>query len=118
MNHVSEELPLFVVFRALGIVSDPDILSFIVHDENDLQVLSVLKQSLFDAHLVPTEDAALHHIGALCMGLSAAVVNKNWTRERARRNPDVRHRKTFQCYERQGIDKDRCGLGRRRDLTR
>ena len=40
------EIPLFVLFRALGVVSDNDIIKYCVYDESDLDMVNILRYSL------------------------------------------------------------------------
>lgn len=40
------EIPIFIMFRALGIVADYDIINYIVSDQNDTDLLNILKISL------------------------------------------------------------------------
>ena len=60
--YVKTEIPIGVVFRALGIVSDEDILSHIVYDSNDTQMLEILKPSLAESAPIQSQDYALQFI--------------------------------------------------------
>lgn len=44
VHHFKHDIPLFVLFRALGIESDREILSFIVHDEEDPYMETIYKE--------------------------------------------------------------------------
>lgn len=60
-----KEIPLFILFRALGIESDKDILSLILFDEVEYvkQVyLNILEPTLMDARPIMTQGAALKYI--------------------------------------------------------
>jgi len=61
--YVKEEIPLAIVFRALGFVSDREILERIVYDLNDTQMLEQLLPSLNEAAAISTTDLALDYIG-------------------------------------------------------
>ena len=61
------QIPLFVLFRALGIVNDIDICRYIVLDNNecDKEVLKALQASIVDANKIMTQEAALKIITSL-----------------------------------------------------
>ena len=63
IQNVKTELPIGVVFRALGVVSDEDILNHIVYDHTDTQMLEILKPSLAESAPIQSQDNALHFIG-------------------------------------------------------
>lgn len=52
------EIPLFVLFRALGIVSDSDIIKYCTHDETDLDMVNILRYSLDDGLYAKISDEA------------------------------------------------------------
>ena len=60
---VKVDIPLVVVFRALGIVPDRDILNHICFDENDTGMLEMLQPSIEEAFHIQDRDAALDFIG-------------------------------------------------------
>lgn len=60
---VKEEIPIAIVFRALGVVSDEDILSHICYDRRDTQMLELLKPCIEEAYVVQDREVALDHIG-------------------------------------------------------
>jgi DNA-directed RNA polymerase II subunit RPB2 len=60
---VKVDIPVVIVFRALGIVPDRDVLSHICFDENDTAVLEKLQPSIEEAFSVQDRDAALDFIG-------------------------------------------------------
>ena len=60
---VKADIPLVVLFRALGVVSDEDILNHIVYDHSDTQMLEMLKPSIEEGWPIQTQDIALHFIG-------------------------------------------------------
>jgi len=62
---IKQPIPLFIVFRALGVVSDEEISSYILLDVNDNQIkrmLYGLKGSIIDGGSILTQEKALHHI--------------------------------------------------------
>lgn len=58
MPLIKESVPLFVVFRALGVVSDREITEMILHDVDlaDEEIINLLRQSAVDAHKVNFKD--------------------------------------------------------------
>ena len=47
-----EEIPVIIVFRALGFVSDRDILEHIVYDFEDNELMEMIKPSLDEAFVI------------------------------------------------------------------
>ena len=67
--NVRKPVPLFIVFRALGILSDRDILSTILLDLDKYEnLLDVFVPSIHDAGLIYTQRNAIEHIGYLTKG--------------------------------------------------
>lgn len=67
---VKQPLPIFIVFRALGVITDKDICSKIIlniEDKNNSKMLEELKGSIVDANKVLTQDAALAYITQFVM---------------------------------------------------
>ncbi|EME82668.1 uncharacterized protein MYCFIDRAFT_136855 [Pseudocercospora fijiensis CIRAD86] len=60
--YIKVDIPIGIVFRALGIVSDEDILNHIV-DRKDTQMLEMLKPCLEEAFVIQDRDGALDFIG-------------------------------------------------------
>lgn len=52
LPYIKQEIPIMIVFRALGFVSDRDILEHIIYDFNDAEMLEMLKPSLDDAFAI------------------------------------------------------------------
>lgn len=63
LPQLNEEMPLVILFRALGCVSDKAILSKICFDQpNDAEMSEVLRASLEEAKLIESEEDALDYI--------------------------------------------------------
>lgn len=60
--YIRTEIPLVVMFRALGIVADRDILERIVFDMNDFAMLNACRLSIEDAAPISTQEMALDYI--------------------------------------------------------
>jgi DNA-directed RNA polymerase beta subunit len=62
---IKQPIELFVVFRALGIISDKDICNYIlldIHDKNQQDILICLQASIIDANKYMTQEQAMAHI--------------------------------------------------------
>ena len=60
--HIKLDLPLFIVFRALGIESDKKILEYILHDisaEENYEMVNWLKATIEDGSFILTQEEAL-----------------------------------------------------------
>ncbi|ORY25614.1 hypothetical protein BCR39DRAFT_543279 [Naematelia encephala] len=60
---ISGDIPVVIVFRALGIVPDRDVLNHICFDSNDNAVLEMLQPSIEEAFAIQDRDSALDFIG-------------------------------------------------------
>ncbi|XP_029655719.1 DNA-directed RNA polymerase II subunit RPB2-like [Octopus sinensis] len=71
LPYVKQEIPIMVVFRALGFVSDRDILEHIIYDFDDPEMMEMvvfalkvqLKPSLDEAFVIQHQNVALNFIG-------------------------------------------------------
>jgi DNA-directed RNA polymerase II subunit RPB2 len=61
--YVKQEIPIIIMFRALGYVPDRSILELICYDFVDKQMLEILRPSLDEAKLIRNSDLALDYIG-------------------------------------------------------
>jgi DNA-directed RNA polymerase II subunit RPB2 len=52
------EIPVFVLFRAFGIVSDNDIIKYCVYDDGDIDMVNILRYSLDDGLYAKISDEA------------------------------------------------------------
>lgn len=59
----SQEINIIILFRALGFVSDRDILEHIIYDFEDQEMMELLKPSLDEAFVVQEQSVALNFIG-------------------------------------------------------
>ena len=60
---IKAEIPIVIIFRALGVVSDEDILNHICYDKNDTQMLEMLKPCIEEAFVIQDREVALDFIG-------------------------------------------------------
>eukprot|EP00879_Flechtneria_rotunda_P010808 GHRR01011294.1.p1 GENE.GHRR01011294.1~~GHRR01011294.1.p1 ORF type:complete len:1068 (+),score=370.65 GHRR01011294.1:1153-4356(+) len=61
--YVKADVPILILFRALGTVSDRDILEHIVYDFNDHEMMEALRPSIEEAQPINTQTLALDYIG-------------------------------------------------------
>ena len=61
--YIKEEIPIIVVFRALGFESDRDILEHVVYDFEDQEMMEKIKPSLDEAFVIQDRNVALSFIG-------------------------------------------------------
>ncbi|XP_075262853.1 DNA-directed RNA polymerase II subunit RPB2 [Convolutriloba macropyga] len=63
LPYCKAEIPIMIVFRALGFVADRDILEHIIYDFDDPEMMEMVKPSLDDAFVVQEQNVALNFIG-------------------------------------------------------
>lgn len=63
LPYIRTEIPIIVVFRALGYVADKDILEHICYDFNDTAMMELLRPSLEEAFVIQNQQVALDYIG-------------------------------------------------------
>ena len=56
---IKTDIPLFVLFRALGVVADKDIYDLIIGTENDALFDSVMSETILEAQEIQTQEQAL-----------------------------------------------------------
>lgn len=62
--YIKQEIPIMIVFRALGFVADRDILEHIIYDFDDPEMMEMVKPSLDEAFVIQEQNVALNFIGA------------------------------------------------------
>ncbi|EZA50897.1 DNA-directed RNA polymerase II subunit RPB2 [Ooceraea biroi] len=62
--YIKQEIPIMVVFRALGFVADRDILEHIIYDFDDPEMMEMVKPSLDEAFVIQEQSVALNFIGS------------------------------------------------------
>ncbi|XP_030377156.1 DNA-directed RNA polymerase II subunit RPB2-like [Scaptodrosophila lebanonensis] len=63
LPYIKQEVPIIVLFRAMGLMADRDILEHIINDFDDAEVLEALRPSIQDAFVVQSQEVALNFIG-------------------------------------------------------
>jgi len=61
--YIRQEIPIIIIFRALGFVADRDILEHIVYSFKDKKMMEMLKPSLEEAFVIQDQSVALDFIG-------------------------------------------------------
>ncbi|CAF4958240.1 unnamed protein product, partial [Rotaria magnacalcarata] len=64
LPYIKREIPIMIVFRALGHVSDRDVLEHIIYDFDDMEMMEKVKPSLDEAFVIQDDKLALDFIGA------------------------------------------------------
>ncbi|KAK7204251.1 hypothetical protein BZA70DRAFT_280340 [Myxozyma melibiosi] len=63
LPYIRNDVPIVIVFRALGVVPDGDILEHICYDQTDWQMLEMLKPCIEEAFVIQDREVALDFIG-------------------------------------------------------
>ncbi|KAF0991385.1 hypothetical protein HZS_6904, partial [Henneguya salminicola] len=64
LPYIKQEIPIIVLFRALGFVSDSDILEHIIYDLADNEMMEAIRPSLDEAFVIQDQNVALNFIGS------------------------------------------------------
>ena len=63
--HLKQEIPLFIIFRALGCISDKEIIYYIIDNDKskiDINIIKMLKCSILESSDIHTEAEAIDYI--------------------------------------------------------
>ena len=58
--YIKVDIPIWVVFRALGVISDRDILEHICYDMQDNQMLEMLKPCIDEGFVIQDREVGWH----------------------------------------------------------
>ncbi len=61
--YIKKDIPVMIVFRALGFIRDRDILEHIVYNFNDKAMMELMQPSLEEAFVIHDQQVALDYIG-------------------------------------------------------
>ena len=64
LPYIKQEIPIMIVFRALGFVADRDILEHVIYDFDDPELMEMVKPSLDEAFVIQEQNVALNFIGS------------------------------------------------------
>ena len=76
MPRIKTEIPLWILFRALGVVSDKDILELILGTDEDQTYMSIVDESIQEAGDVQTQEQALAWMSAHVHSWSSRTVRQ------------------------------------------
>ena len=63
LPYIKQDIPIVILFRALGIVPDEKILEHIVYDQSDKALMECMRPSLEEAFVIQSQEVALDYIG-------------------------------------------------------
>ncbi|KAN0021895.1 hypothetical protein ACTFIU_004040 [Dictyostelium citrinum] len=61
--YIKQDVPVIIVFRALGFVADKDILEHICYDFKDAQMMDLMRPSLEESFVIQSQEVALDYLG-------------------------------------------------------
>lgn len=76
LPYLKTEIPICILFRALGVIADKDILERIVYDLNDEPMVALLKPSLEEAADFYSQDVCLDFLGKRGQTLGASKTKR------------------------------------------
>nr|XP_057929081.1 LOW QUALITY PROTEIN: uncharacterized protein LOC131129481 [Doryrhamphus excisus] len=66
LPQIRQDIPVIIVYRALGFVSDKEILEHLIYDPNDKEMLQMIRPSIEEAFVIQDQVVALDYIGKRC----------------------------------------------------
>ena len=66
--NVRKPIPIFILMRALGLISDKEIIEYILLNLTNNKYIDFLRNSVYDAGKIFTQEAALRYIGSFTKG--------------------------------------------------
>jgi DNA-directed RNA polymerase beta subunit len=85
--YIKVDIPIWVVFRALGVMSDRDILEHICYDMQDMQMLEMLKPCIDDGFVIQDRDVcrslAYSRVWLRSPSDCAGLYRKSWYHNRS-----------------------------------
>jgi DNA-directed RNA polymerase beta subunit len=92
LPYIKQEIPIMIVFRALGFVSDRDILEHIIYDFDDPEMMEMLKPSLDEAFVIQVNFFASNlSIHNFCLGSKCGAQFYRCTWRKTRRHQRTTH---------------------------
>ncbi len=64
LPYIKKEIPIMIVFRALGFVADADILDHVIYDFEDAELTEMVRASFDEAYFIQEQSVALNFIGS------------------------------------------------------
>ncbi len=56
LPYIRSDVPILIIFRALGLTADKDILQHVVYDFNDTEMMEALRPSIEEAFPIQTQE--------------------------------------------------------------
>lgn len=63
---IKQDIPIIIIYRALGFVSDKEILEHLIYDPNDKEMLQMIRPSIEESFVIQDQIVALDYIGKRC----------------------------------------------------
>lgn len=63
LPYVRQDIPIVILFRALGFISDKDILEYMIYDTSDEEMMDILRASIEEGSAFQDQELALDYIG-------------------------------------------------------
>ena len=60
LPYIRSDVPILIIFRALGLTADKDILQHVVYDFNDTAMMEALRPSLEEAFPIQSQEVRQH----------------------------------------------------------
>ena len=78
LPYIRTEIPIIIVFRALGFVADKDILEHICYNFQDTQMMELLRPSLEEAFVIQNQQVLVMHCCISCSSLHLVYVGASY----------------------------------------
>lgn len=93
--YIKQDVPIWIVFRALGVLSDRDILEHICYDMQDLQMLEMLKPCIDEGFAIQEREVRIclpfsrpfHQINIKSLTASTEFHRRAWYYHRSLQRP-------------------------------
>jgi len=80
LPYIRTEIPIIIVFRALGFVADKDILEHICYDFSDTQMMELLRPSLEEAFVIQNQQVGYANFIYYMLAATVILLFKSRTR--------------------------------------
>lgn len=94
--YIRSDVPILIIFRALGLTADRDILQHVVYDFNDTEMMEALRPSIEEAFPIQTQEVCIALLPSYFQKMSRAWLSLSCEWFCAIRNPFV-HELSILC---------------------
>lgn len=70
LPYIKSDVPILIIFRALGLTADKDILQHVVYDFNDTEMMEALRPSIEEAFPIQNQEVGTHRCSETRSGLA------------------------------------------------